>query len=46
MIRQSSVDALVLAYQVLHDLTFEDAIIELKNIYKVNEKLREHVANQ
>ncbi|MCI5614332.1 MAG: hypothetical protein MR356_08340 [Agathobacter sp.] len=46
MLRQASVDTLVLAYQGLHVLTFEDAIMELKNIYKENEKLREHVANQ
>jgi hypothetical protein len=33
MIRQAPVDVLLLAYQGLHVLSFEDAIIELKNIY-------------
>lgn len=36
MIMQAPVDVLVLTYQGLHALTFEDAIKELKNIYKEN----------
>lgn len=34
MIKQASVEVLTLAYQGLHVLSFEDAIKELKNIYK------------
>ena len=36
MIRQAPVEVLILAYQGLHVLSFEDAIKELKNIYKEN----------
>lgn len=36
MIEQAPVDVLVLTYQGLHVLPFEDAIKELKNIYKAN----------
>ena len=38
MIEQAPVDVLVLTYQGLHVLTFEDAIKELKNIYVANNK--------
>ena len=38
MITQAPVETLALAYQGLHVLPFEDAIMELKNIYK--EKVR------
>ncbi len=34
MIKQAPVEVLTLAYQGLHVLTFEDAIRELKNIYR------------
>ena len=34
MIKQAPVDVLTLAYQGLHVLSFEDAIMELKNIYQ------------
>lgn len=34
MINQAPVEVLILAYQGLHVLSFEDAIKELKNIYK------------
>lgn len=34
IIRQAPVEVLTLAYQGLHVLSFEDAIKELKNIYK------------
>lgn len=34
MIKQAPVEVLILAYQGLHVLSFEDAIRELKNIYK------------
>ena len=36
MIRQAPVDTLTLTYQGLHVMSFEDAIMELKNIYKEN----------
>lgn len=36
MIRQAPVDVLVLTYQGLHVMSFEDAIRELKSIYKEN----------
>lgn len=36
MIEQAPVDVLALAYQGLHVLSFEDAIKELKEIYKEN----------
>lgn len=36
MIRQAPVEVLTLAYQGLHVLSFEDAIKELKSIYKEN----------
>ena len=36
MIMQAPVEVLVLTYQGLHVLTFEDAIKELKNIYREN----------
>ena len=36
MIMQAPVDVLVLTYQGLHVLTFEDAIKELKSIYREN----------
>lgn len=36
IIRQAPVDVLTLAYQGLHVLSFEDAIKELKNMYKEN----------
>lgn len=36
MIRQAPVDVLTLAYSGLHVMPFEDAIIELKDIYKEN----------
>ncbi len=38
MIRQAPVETLTLSYQGLHVLSFEDAIAELKNIYKENVK--------
>lgn len=34
MIKQAPVEVLTLAYQGLHVLSFEDAIMELKDIYK------------
>lgn len=34
IIKQAPVDVLTLAYQGLHVLSFEDAIMELKNIYQ------------
>lgn len=36
MIRQAPIDVLVLTYQGLHVMSFEDAIKELKNIYHEN----------
>ena len=36
MIEQAPVDVLTLTYQGLHVLSFEDAIKELKNIYREN----------
>lgn len=36
IIRQAPVEVLTLSYQGLHVLSFEDAIKELKNIYKEN----------
>ncbi len=39
ILEQAPVDVLVLTYQGLHVLKFEDAIEELKNIYKENTKL-------
>lgn len=38
MLRQAPVDVLTLTYQGLHVLSFEDAIKELKNIYKEKQK--------
>lgn len=38
MIKQAPVEVLILAYQGLHVLSFEDAIRELKNIYKEKRK--------
>ena len=38
MIEQAPVEVLILAYQGLHVLSFEDAIRELKNIYKEKRK--------
>lgn len=37
MICQAPVEVLTLTYQGLHVMSFEDAIIELKNIYKENQ---------
>lgn len=36
MLRQAPVDTLVLSYQGLHVMSFEDAIVELKHIYMYN----------
>ena len=36
IIRQAAVDVLALSYQGLHVMSFEDAIKELKNIYREN----------
>ena len=36
MIRQAPVETLTLTYQGLHVMSFEDAIMELKNIYREN----------
>lgn len=36
MLRQAPVDTLVLSYQGLHVMSFEDAIVELKHIYMEN----------
>lgn len=36
MIEQAPVDTLTLVYQGLHVMSFEDAILELKNIHKEN----------
>lgn len=36
MLRQAPVDTLVLSYQGLHVMSFEDAIVELKHIYMDN----------
>ena len=38
MLRQAPVDVLTLTYQGLHVLSFEDAMKELKNIYKERQK--------
>lgn len=38
MIEQAPVDVLTLTYQGLHVLSFEDAIRELKNMYRENSK--------